>query len=121
MTGSVRNLQATLPVTFLSGNQSLAIEFVVDTGFAGALTLPLAAVKTMRLPFELELDSVLANGSIVRTQVFRAMILWQDQEVSVAVLALGERPLLGTALLSGRRLQVDFDEGGSVLVTPLPV
>lgn len=52
MTGSVVDLHAVLPVTLrLPGRGDLAIDFVIDTGFTGFLTLPVAAIETLGLPF----------------------------------------------------------------------
>lgn len=49
--GRVVQLHALLPVTFRLSNQpDFAIEFVVDTGFTGFLTLPPAAVAALQLP-----------------------------------------------------------------------
>ncbi|MBB6051086.1 clan AA aspartic protease [Armatimonas rosea] len=97
------------------------MEFVVDTGFEGALALPLETIAQLKLPFELELDSVLADGNAVPTPVHSATILWQNKQIDVAILGLGERPLLGTALLADYRLTVDFFESGQVTVLPITV
>ena len=39
--------------------------------------------------------------------------------VEVAVLAMGRRPLLGTALLENKRLCADFTEQGNVSIKPI--
>jgi clan AA aspartic protease len=118
MTGFVQNLQACVSVALnLPDGTSVSVEFVIDTGFEGALSLPAETVAALKLPFELELDSILADGSTVATPVHSATIVWQDRTIEVAVLALGERPLLGTALLEGCRLDVDFFDGGSVAIS----
>ena len=88
----------------------------MDTGFEGALTLPLETITQLELPFELELDSVLADGNAVLTPVHSATILWQNKQIDVAILGLGERSLLGTALLASYRLTVDFLESGQVTI-----
>jgi clan AA aspartic protease len=120
MTGAVQNLQAclTVPLILPDGRQ-VGLEFVVDTGFEGALALPLETIAQLKLPFELELDSVLADGNAVPTPVHSATILWQNKRIDVAILGLGERPLLGTALLASYRLTVDFLESGQVTVLPI--
>jgi clan AA aspartic protease len=122
MRGAVQNLQACLTVRLIlpSGHQ-VGLEFVVDTGFEGALALPLETIAQLKLPFELELDSVLADGNAVPTPVHSATILWQNKQIDVAILGLGERPLLGTALLADYRLTVDFLESGQVTVLPITV
>jgi len=50
MTGIVRDLHVLLPVKFrLNGVPDLALEFVVDTGFTGLVTLPLDGVAVLGL------------------------------------------------------------------------
>ena len=59
----------------------------------------------------------LADDNNVKTDVHIATILWNGQVTQVALLALGSRPLLGTALLSGSELTVAFHEEGIVGIT----
>ncbi|WP_395145094.1 clan AA aspartic protease [Armatimonas sp.] len=120
MTGTVHSLRACLTVPLhLSDDRHVLLEFVVDTGFEGALALPLALIEQLGLPFELELDSIMADGNAVSTPVHSTTILWQNQLLDVAVLGLGELPLLGTSLLKNYRLTVDFEEQGIVTIQPL--
>ena len=115
--GTVRDLQASIPVIFrLAGRPNLIIECVVDTGFAGALTLSPDAIRALGLPFFQEIEANLANDVDVKTAVHIADILWDGCEVEVAVLAMGRRPLQGTALLGGKRLCVNFVENGEVTI-----
>lgn len=118
--GRVSNLEALVSVNFrLPPDSDLQIGCVVDTGFAGALTLPPAAVAGMGLPYLTEITANLANNTDVRTDVHLARIVWDSAECEVAVLALGERPLLGTELLRGRRFAADFEEDGPVVIEAL--
>lgn len=115
--GRVSGLQARVDVIFrLTGQPDLQIECVIDTGFEGALTLPPAAVAALGLPYLTELTANLADNTSIRTDVHLATIVWDGVEREVAVLALGERPLLGTALLDGYRLEVTFTDGGAVQI-----
>ena len=82
------------------------------SGFAGALTLPPAAVTALGLPYFTRSDANLADGSLISAAVHRATIVWDVAELDVAVLAIGQRPLLGTALLDGFNLNADFTDGG---------
>ena len=50
---------------------------------------------------------------------FEAEIRWGDQNRVVTVLAMGRRPLLGTALLEGFNLTADFEDDGLLALTPL--
>ena len=118
--GLVQDLQARVNVVFrLPGQPNLVIECVVDTGFAGALTLSPEAVDALGLPFFQEIEANLANDADVRTAVHIATIVWQNREIEVAVLAMGRRPLLGTALLDGNHFGADFMDDGKVAVEEL--
>jgi len=117
MTGKVQRLHALVPIIFrLPDSPDIAIEFVVDTGFTDHLTLPIDAVDAMGLPLLSRIPADLADGSTVEIRMHSATILWDDQEKEVRVLATGQRPLLGTALLDGFDLFVQFRDGGMVLV-----
>ena len=117
MTGRVSRLHALMPVTFrLPGRLDFSIEFVVDTGYAGSLTLPIDAINALGLQFEFDLPANLADDSEVLVPVYSATILWQETEQSVRVLAMGKRPLLGTLLLDGYELHAQFTEQGIVAI-----
>ncbi len=115
MVGTVRDLQGIVPVTYkLSDQPDVTIEYVLDTGFEGALTLPANQISLLRLPFVQEMSANLADGTSIQINVHLGTIVWDDRILNVAVLAMGNRPLLGTALLNGRRVTVDFVEDGAV-------
>jgi clan AA aspartic protease len=97
---------------------AIRIEFVLDTGFEGDLTLPPAAVAALALPFRQDIIARLADGSPVRVDVYRATIVWDGADRNVTVLALGGRPLLGTALLDGSETCIQFADGGLVRIDP---
>jgi clan AA aspartic protease len=119
MTGSVASLRAIIPIPFrLPGQPDLTIEFVIDTGFTGALSLPLASVAAMGLPYLEDTLANLANDVSVPLPVHTATIVWAGAERIVRVIAVGRRPLLGTALLDQNHLGIDFLEGGGVTVAP---
>jgi clan AA aspartic protease len=120
MIGSVRARHVLLPVTFrLAGMSDRTIEFVVDTGFTGLLNLPPDIITAMNLPFLHRIPAQLADGSFVELAVHSASIIWKGIEAEARVLATGERPLLGTALLDGSELLAQFREEGLVTVDDL--
>ena len=115
--GHVFGLQARVNVTFrVAGQPDFQVECVVDTGFEGALTLPPAAVAALGLPYLTDLIANLADNTAIRTDVHVATIVWNGMERDVAVLVLGGRPLVGTALLDGLHLEIDFTDGGGVVI-----
>jgi clan AA aspartic protease len=117
--GSVVGLQARINVIFslLDGERSnFEIECVVDTGFEGFLTLPSSIIADLGLPYLIKINANLANNTNVETDVYLATIVWNGVQRDVAVLEMGRRPLIGTALLEDYHLSIDFCEGGTVLV-----
>ncbi len=118
--GKVSRRQAGLPVTIqLLSQPGIVLEFVVDTGFTGELTLPQAAVAAMQLPFLYDQRSVLADGSTIYIPVHQATVIWDHAKHLVRVLATGRRPLIGTELLDEQELRVRFREGDLVSVEDL--
>jgi clan AA aspartic protease len=118
--GSVVGLQAQVNITFcLPEHENLEIECVVDTGFAGSLTLPPDVVSHLGLPFVIRMNANLADDSNVMVPIHQATIIWHGVERDIAVLAMGRRPLLGTALLEDSHLSADFYEGGTVIIDDL--
>jgi len=81
--------------------------------------LPVAAVAALGFPFEYDLPANLADDSEIVVPVHAATILWQEVERSVRVLAMGKRPLVGTAVLDGNELVVQFAEACLVTIDTL--
>jgi clan AA aspartic protease len=118
--GTVVGLQLLVGVVFRLPHQpDLRIEFVVDTGFEGALTLPPAAVAALGLSSLGQADANLADDSYTKLAVHQATVVWDGREVGVAVLAMGRRPLVGTALLDGFNLNADFADNGAIALRRL--
>ena len=118
--GIVTDLQARVEVILrLADQNDHSIECIVDTGFQGELALPPATVAALRLPSRGRTWANLADDSHASVPLFRAVILWDDQEVDATVMAMGSRPLLGTELLQGFNLSADFEDDGQLVLTPL--
>ena len=119
MTGYVQFGHAFLEVAFLrQGLPSVPIEFVIDTGFTSYLTLPPSDIAALGLPVSDVIDADLADNSKISVRVHEAMILWHGEPLELEVIATGERPLLGLALLKDNNVNIDFTENGVVTITP---
>jgi clan AA aspartic protease len=122
MTGLVtagREAVIRLPVRGTRGRE-VRVEAVIDTGFNGFLTLPARLIADLALPFATATRAVLGDGSRVDVDVFEGIVLWDNRERDVAVLAAEGGVLVGMSMLSGYRLTLDVEDGGSVLVEALP-
>jgi clan AA aspartic protease len=121
ITGKVSGRRALLSVPIRQhGRPDLTIEFMIDTGFSGFLSLPPATIVTLQLPLLNRMRAEIADGSSIWVPVYRATILWNGAEIETRVLAMGRRPLLGTGLLSDHELVAQFRDGGALTVDPLP-
>lgn len=107
--------RATVPVIFnLPGQPDFSLDFVIDTGFNDYLTLPPQAVSVMNLPLDSSIRARLADGSQVLLPIHLATIVWDNEEKIVPILASGNKPLLGTAMMKGYHLEIDFEDNGLV-------
>ena len=95
------------------------VDAIIDTGFAGYLTLPTRLVTDLDLTFAGATRAVLADGSEVQLAVFEAVVVWDDQERRVLALATRGSALVGMSLLSGSRVTLDVHAGGLVTVEAL--
>lgn len=115
--GIVVGFQARMGIIIYPPNRAeIEIECVVDTGFEGFLTLPPSVVTELKLPYVAPIDANLADNSRIVTNVHQGKIFWNGVERVIPILAMGRRPLIGTALLVDLHLGIDFCEGGTVLV-----
>jgi clan AA aspartic protease len=85
---------------------------VIDTGFNGYLSVPKSLIEQADwelLGFE---DYELASGAIVREQVYRGWVIFDRRRVEVYAVATDSSDILiGTRLLRGKRLLIDFGSG----------
>lgn|SRR3982751_6879156 len=120
MTGTVNDLnEAVLRLTVRGPKGEREVEAVVDTGFDGALTLPSYLVAELGLPFGIEGRSLLGDGTTVLFDAHKGIVLWNGQPRRIWVEVADTEPLLGTRLLRGRELKIEFVEGGSVAIRDL--
>jgi clan AA aspartic protease len=95
------------------------LDFRIDTGFDGALTLHSVVVAALGLPQTGTKWVRLADGSTVLSDVCDAHVEWDGalRPVGVQIADIGS--LLGMALLGGHRLRMDVVDGGVVRISPL--
>ena len=81
----------------------------VDTAFNGGLTIPKALIDNLGLPQESSIEAVLADGRMVALETFGCYLDWFGGTYQTQVVASdGSYALLGTLLLAGRRLAIDY-------------
>jgi len=113
--------QATIRLTVRgSSGQEQEIETVIDTGFDGALTLPLVDIAALGLPWRRRGRALLADGAESLFDVYEGFVLWDGTPRRVAVDAADVDPLVGMRLLRGYELTVQAVVGGQVIIKALP-
>jgi len=95
-----------------------SVSFLIDTGFWGDMALPQdLAQRLCGRPNGVRIRR-LADGRRIRVPTHEFELGWQGKDRLTEVLALGDEPLIGTALLEGNDLHVEVGEGGRVLIEP---
>jgi clan AA aspartic protease len=117
ITGTVSNRRAhvALQVKGPAGQEG-QVDFLLDTGFSGTLTLPSTACQALGLSQSHFQPARLADGSQVMLDVYNATVVWDGAERAVAVFAAQGVPLLGMSLLVGFEVCLQVVDGGLVTI-----
>jgi clan AA aspartic protease len=119
--GRLVDRKAIVPVIFrLPQQPDFSLDFVIDTGFNDYLTLPPQAVNAMNLPLYSSIPARFADGSEALLAIHLATIIWDNVEKVVPILASGYKPLLGTAMMEGYHLEIDFEDNSLVSLEKIP-
>jgi clan AA aspartic protease len=96
------------------------LDVVIDTGFNGYMTLPMAIIRQHHLALHGTRSVTLGDGTQVMLDIYRATILWMGQPRTVQALAAEGGALIGMALLYGSEVSLRVLDGGPVTITPIP-
>jgi clan AA aspartic protease len=96
--------------------QTITETAVIDTGFSGYLTLPLVTIDALQLPLIETRPYSLGNNQSVDFDLYGAILVWDEQERDVLVLASEAHPLIGMSMLKGFRVTIDAVDGGEVRI-----
>lgn len=92
------------------------IDAVVDTGFNGFLTLPVALAEELGLTRFGFGSARLADGTEAKFDVHTVEVEWDGQMRYIKPYATGSKPLIGMQLLHRHSLYADVVEGGRVAI-----
>jgi predicted aspartyl protease len=104
-------LRALLKVPLSASRAGDRTEIVVwiDTAFNGGLALPRQQVAALGLVKESSAEAILAGGRTVELETYACFLDWFGNCYETQIAASdGEYPLLGTMLLDGHRLEVNY-------------
>ena len=81
----------------------------IDTAFNGGLAIPRQRVAELALSKQSSAEAVLADGRSVELEMFACFLDWFGNTYETQVAAGdGGYPLLGTMLLDGHRLDINY-------------
>lgn len=103
--------RALIPLLIQAAPNTTPVELRVwiDTGFTGDLVLSRSTIDQLGLTKVSNVDARLADGTISSYDVFYGWTNWMGKSRKIEVIEGGSSiPLLGTLLLSGFRLTVDY-------------
>lgn len=84
----------------------------IDTAFNGGFVLPRPVIDQLNLTLESSAEAVLADGRTVELETYSCFFDWFGESYETQIVANdGDFPLLGTMLLAGHRLEVDYLAG----------
>ena len=112
-------LRALITVPMAASRSSERTELVVwvDTAFNGGLAISHQQIESLGLIKESSAEAILADGRTVELETYACFFDWFGASYETQVIANdGEYPLLGTMLLSGHKLEIDY-EAMTVAVT----
>jgi predicted aspartyl protease len=80
------NLEATLRLTVRGpGGRTRRITALIDSGSDGFLSLPLAIIEELDLPWKARTSAELADGSETEFDTYRAIAVWDRRRVPIDV------------------------------------
>jgi len=92
------------------------ITAMIDTGFNGYLTLPLAVIEELGFPYVISGSVTVGDGRIEDLDIYAATIVWDGHLNTVETDAAETFPLIGMSLLYGYDLHIHALDGGEVTI-----
>jgi predicted aspartyl protease len=117
--GHVRDFLPRLSLTLPGQDDLVTVEFIIDTGFDGDLSLPISLISRLDVTFATERVLRLADGSLHRRLIYQVALERNDEIHLTEVVALENDPLLEAVLLDGMHVSLDMTDGGDVQIKPL--
>lgn len=98
-----------VPVSASRDGDRTDIVVWIDTAFNGGLVIPRKQIAELGLVKESSAEAMLADGHAVELETFACFFDWFSNSYETQIVASdGDYPLLGTMLLDGHRLDIDY-------------
>lgn len=104
--------RALISIQVASGLDSKIVDVLVwiDTAFDGHLVFSKDLISILELDSLVETEAILADGSKVAMESYFSVVDWFGKKVPVQVIENeGRFPLLGTGLLTGRTVYINYE------------
>ena len=117
--GHVRDNFPRVSLTLPGRSKPILVEFLIDTGFEGELSLPQLVADQVEAEFFANRPVRLGDGSLRQRPAYKFVLEWDEEARLTEILILENTPLLGVELLAGSLLQLEMQDGGEVQIEPL--
>jgi clan AA aspartic protease len=98
-----------VPVSASRAGERTDLTVWIDTAFNGGLAIPQKQVAALGLSNQSSAEAILADGRTVELETFACFLDWFGSTYETQIAASdGEYPLLGTMLLDGHRLDINY-------------
>ena len=98
-----------VPVSASRDGERTEILVWIDIAFNGGLVIPRKQVADLNLLNRSSAEAVLADGKLVELETFACFFDWFGHTYETQIVATDAKlPLLGTLLLDGHRLDIDY-------------
>jgi clan AA aspartic protease len=99
-----------IPISASRDGKRAEIDVWIDTAFNGGLAIPRKQIADLGLVKDSSAEAILADGRAVELETFECHFDWFGNSYETQIIASdGEFALLGTMLLAGRRLSIDYE------------
>jgi predicted aspartyl protease len=99
-----------VPVAATNAGDRTELAVWIDTALNGGLVIPHKYIESLGLVKESSAEAILADGKTVELETYACFFDWFGATYETQIVANdGTYPLLGTMLLSGHKLEIDYD------------
>jgi len=113
------DLEGEIQLTVIGPDGPMGISAWIDTGFSGFLTLNREAINRLGLAWESRGWTVLGDGREHVVNEYLADVVWDGSRRRIVVDESEVKPLIGTSLLAGYKLEMEFQAGGELRLEAL--
>ncbi len=122
MTGVVTaQREAILSLTLHDANgQEHTYNSLIDTGYNGTLTLPPDVIAILGLRWHRFGRAILADGSETTFNIYKGVVLWDGQPMTIRIDELEADSLVGMSLMYGYELVLPVLDGATFILRRIP-